>query len=135
MKNAIFFFAALALCFATPMMANNDNGSSNKNTTTEDTPYAVFPGGDQAVSEYLSENLQYPMTARENFIEGTVTVAFNVLKDGSISNITIMRGLGYGCDEEVIRVIESMPNWKPAVRNGEAVDASARLKIKFELTK
>lgn len=135
MKNAIFFIAALTLCFVTPMMANNDNGSSNKNTTTEDMPYATFPGGEQAVSAYLSENLQYPMTARENFIEGTVTVAFNIAKDGSISNITILKGLGYGCNEEVIRVIESMPNWKPAVRNGETVDASARLKIKFELTK
>jgi TonB family protein len=92
-----------------------------------------FPGGDNARIQYISENVNYPKKAREKGTQGTVYASFIVEKDGSISNVEILRGIGYGCDEEVIRVISSMPNWKPGIQRGKAVRAQFNMPIKFTL--
>ena len=76
---------------------------------------AGFPGGIEALYKFIEDNMIYPKEALENKIEGRVFTTFVVEKDGEISDIKILRGLGYGCDEEAIRIIKLMPKWKPAV--------------------
>ncbi len=92
-----------------------------------------FPGGETALYKYLKSNLKYPPDAREINLQGTVYITFVVWKDGSISDVKILRGIGGGCDEEVIRVIELMPNWIPGNQNGKKVNAAFQMPIKFKL--
>ena len=92
-----------------------------------------FPGGLTELYKYLKLNLRYPPAAKGINLEGTVHVSFVVWKDGSISDVKILRGIGGGCDEEVIRVIESMPNWIPGNQNGKKVNAAFQMPVKFKL--
>ena len=105
----------------------------------DDTPVVVaeknpeFPGGEEALYRFLYKNLNYPVMARESAVQGTVYIMFVVEKDGSITNIRIGRGIGAGCDEEAIRVIQMMPNWKPASNFKRPVRFSYTLPVKFIL--
>jgi len=82
---------------------------------------------------FLANNLTYPEQARRQKIEGRVFVNFVVEKDGSVSNVKILRGIGAGCDEEAKRVVELMPKWTPGYQRGQAVRVSFNLPIKFAL--
>lgn len=93
----------------------------------------VFPGGAGKMMEYIAKNIVYPTYAIENGIQGRVFVTFVVERDGSISNVKAMRGIGFGCDEEAIRVIQSMPKWKPARQRGETVRCSYTIPILFKM--
>ncbi|MCZ4245913.1 energy transducer TonB [Pedobacter punctiformis] len=93
-----------------------------------------FPGGTSAFRRYLAANVQYPKEARENNIEGRVIVNFVVETDGSIAKIEIERKLGYGCDEEVIRVLKKMPKWKPAQSKGKPIRTNVRFPVTFMYT-
>jgi len=88
-------------------------------------------GGD--LGSYLSKNIRYPDQARENNIEGRVTLKFVVNEDGSISAAQVIRKLGGGCDEEALRVVNSMPKWKPGKQNGHPVKVYFTLPIVFKL--
>lgn len=88
-------------------------------TIVEDKP--GFPGGDAAMYKYLGKNINYPSQARRMGIEGRVFVQFVVNKDGSISDVQAIKGIGAGCDEEAERVIKSMPKWKPGKQRGRPV--------------
>ena len=92
-----------------------------------------FVGGTAKMLEYIQKNIKYPMMARESDIQGTVYVYFVVEPDGSISNVKLARGIGAGCDEEAIRVVNSMPKWKPGKQRGTAVRVSFTLPIIFKL--
>ena len=92
-----------------------------------------FPGGAAKMMEYIQKNIKYPMMARESDIQGRVFVNFVVEPDGSITNVTVMRGIGGGCDEEALRVVQSMPNWKPGKQRGSAVCCSFTVPIIFKL--
>ena len=92
-----------------------------------------FPGGAAKMMEFIQKNIQYPMTAQENGIQGRVFVNFVIEPDGSITNVTVMRGIGGGCDEEAIRIVQSMPNWKPGKQRGVAVRSSFTVPIIFKL--
>ena len=94
-----------------------------------------FPDGEAALFKYLSENIKYPEFARDNGIEGTTYVGFVVEKDGSITDVTVRRGVKGGkvCDEEAIRVVRNMPRWKPGRQNGKNVRVSYNLPVKFKL--
>lgn len=94
---------------------------------------AEFPGGFQAMSEFISTNLNYPQEAKEAGIEGRVFVSFIVEKDGSLSSIQLLRGIGYGCDEEAMAVVKKMPKWKPAIQRGEPVRMRYQLPFVFKL--
>jgi TonB family protein len=94
-----------------------------------------FPGGSEARLKFLQENLNYPQQAKEKGIQGTVYVKFVVEKDGSISDAKIIRGIGAGCDEEVLRVVKLMPKWKPGKQRGKAVRVYFNMPVKFTLTK
>ncbi|RLD41499.1 MAG: energy transducer TonB [Bacteroidetes bacterium] len=92
-----------------------------------------YPGGDEARLKYLRDNIKYPEMAKESGIQGTVYVTFVVEKDGRISNVKILRGIGGGCDEEAMRVIKGMPKWKPGKQRGRPVRAQFNMPIRFIL--
>ncbi len=92
-----------------------------------------FPGGPQAMMEYIARNIKYPPMARESGIQGRVFVNFVVEPDGSVTNVNVLRGIGGGCDEEAIRVVESMPKWTPGRQRGKAVRVSFTLPVRFTL--
>lgn len=84
-------------------------------------------------SRFLAKNLKYPKEARQNEISGRVNVQFVVEKDGSLSDIIVLRGseLGYGIPEEAIRVISTMPKWKPATQSGKPVRSYFTMPVDF----
>lgn len=93
-----------------------------------------YPGGDEARIKFLSANIKYPDIAKEGNIQGTVYVTFVVEKDGSVSNVKVLRGIGGGCDEEAVNVIKKMPKWSPGKQRGRAVRAQFNMPIKFTLS-
>lgn len=95
--------------------------------------YPAFPGGDRALKEYIVNNIKYPEVARQSGITGIVYVQFVVEKDGSISDVKVVRGIGGGCDEEAVRVVKSMPKWKPGKQRGQPVRVYFTLPIEFKL--
>jgi periplasmic protein TonB len=97
----------------------------------EDPP--SFPGGDEARIRFLSENIRYPQMARESGIQGTVFVTFVVERDGSVTDVRVLRGIGGGCDEEAIRVIQAMPRWNAGKQRGRPVRVQFNMPIRFTL--
>jgi protein TonB len=83
--------------------------------------------------KYLSENIKYPPLAKESGIQGRVFINFVVEPNGSISNVKVLRGIGGGCDEEAVRVVEKMPKWSPGKQRGKPVRVSYNLPVKFTL--
>lgn len=92
-----------------------------------------FPGGDASLYKFLAENIEYPQIANESGIQGRVFLTFVVERDGSITDVKVLRGIGGGCDEEAIRVVQSMPKWKPGKQRGKPVRVQYNLPIKFTL--
>ena len=105
----------------------------------EETPFIIvermpeFPGGMNALQEFLAKNTRYPEDAKVTGIQGTVYLYFVVEKDGSISNIKTLRGIGGGCAEEAERVLKSMPKWKPGNQFGKPVRVSFNVPVIFRL--
>lgn len=94
-----------------------------------------FPGGMDSMYAYIQKNLVYPEKAKAEGIEGRVFITFTIEKDGSVSNVKILRGIGGGCDEAAKEVVEKMPKWKPGTQRGKPVRVQFNLPIKFELEK
>lgn len=92
-----------------------------------------YPGGEKELRKYLSLNLRYPNEALEHQVEGELQVSFVIGEDGTIADISVKRGLGYGCDEEAVRVVGKMPAWQPAQIGGKPVKVTYLLPIQFEL--
>ena len=113
--------------------------ASKKEESTESRPMAIaevmpsFPGGDRALRKYLAKNIHYPQAAKGKEVEGRVYIQFIVEKDGALSNLKIMRGIGYGCNEEALRVVKAMPSWKPGEQAGRKVPVIYTLPIRFSL--
>ena len=94
---------------------------------------ASFPGGQAALMKWLSSNLRYPERAQQNDIQGRVTVQFVVNADGSIEQVTVLKGVDKDLDNEAIRVVKRMPKWQPGKNNGVAVRSYFRLPVTFKL--
>ena len=94
-----------------------------------------FPGGEAAMMKYIQQNVSYPQMEKEGQIQGTCYVTFVVEKDGSITDVKVLRGVsgGPGCDKEAMRVVKSMPAWKAGKQNGREVRVQFNLPIKFTL--
>lgn len=93
----------------------------------------LFPGGPAALMKYLSENTKYPVVALENGVQGRVTVQFVVEKDGSISDVHVLKGVDPSLDKEAVRVVKSMPRWTPGKQNGITVRVNYRVPVLFRL--
>ena len=94
---------------------------------------AQFPGGQDALMKYLGSNIMYPEAAQKEKIEGKVIARMVVHSNGKISDIEILTGLGYGCDEEVLRVLKAMPDWKPGIIKGQKVACYFLFPVTFSL--
>lgn len=92
---------------------------------------AEFPGGMDALWNFMNANVRYPKSAKRNGIKGRVFIQFTVSKDGSLSDFTFIKGISKELDEEALRVIKSMPNWKPAKQNGRAVNSRFVMPVMF----
>ena len=93
-----------------------------------------FPGGESGMVQFLAENMKYPPQARENYIQGTVVVSFIIDQNGQVTNPVVMKDIGGGCGKEAIRVVNSMPVWKPGQVNGKPVSVKYTLPLRFKLT-
>lgn len=93
----------------------------------------VFPGGEEARTRFLQQNIRYPQLARESSIQGTVYVTFVVERNGAINDVRVLRGIGGGCDEEAVRVIRAMPKWMPGKQRGKPVRVQFNMAVKFIL--
>ncbi|MGF7075212.1 TonB family protein [Mucilaginibacter sp. R-33] len=112
-------------------IASAQSGTEPVFTSVEQVP--EFPGGIEAFSKFLATNIRYPKAARDNNVQGRVIITFVVEKDGSLSNMKVVRGIGSGCDEEAVRVLSISPAWKPGIQNGKAVKVQYSVPISFAL--
>ncbi len=92
-----------------------------------------FPGGMSALRDFLSKSLNYPRPAASAGVSGKVFVSFVVNTDGSLTDVQVLKGIGFGCDEEAVRVMQKMPRWKPGRQSGRAVRVKYNLPISFTL--
>lgn len=135
-----------------PVTVNKENNSNMKivmdrewlNPPADDPDNPVFEvveqmpefpdGGMSGLMQFLSKNIRYPVNAQKNGTQGRVTVQFVVNADGSISNIGIIRGVDPELDGEAVRVISTMPNWKPGMQKGKAVRVKYTVPVMFRLS-
>jgi protein TonB len=134
------FIVILTLLFNTSIIIAQENADtlsvdSDSTTFTIVEKIPIFPGGESEMYKFLGEHMSYPEKARDKNVQGRVYVSFIVEKDGSISSIKVLRGIGSGCDKEAIRVVKSMPKWTPGYQKGKAVRVRYNLPILFKLTK
>ena len=85
------------------------------------------------MDRYINWELAYPALAKEYLIEGLVFVQFTVEKDGVLRDVEVATGIGYGCDEEAMRIVENMPSWYPGEHEGQRVPVRYTLPINFSL--
>lgn len=93
----------------------------------------LFPGGEEAMMEYIRKNYRYPQIARENGIEGTVHVQFVVATDGDVKDVSILRGIHPACDQEAVRVVRSLPRFKPGKQGGKPVPVIFNIPVNLTL--
>ncbi len=92
-----------------------------------------FPGGQAALLEYLAKNIKYPVVAEENGVQGRVIVTFVVERDGSITDVKVVKSVDPSLDKEATRVVKSMPKWQPGKQNGSAVRVKYTVPVQFRL--
>ena len=143
MNKTILLFLFLGfstICFSQIVEIGNsisieESDSTNNSEITDIYSYVEempqFPGGDEAKLKFLQENLKFPKSTLNNGIRGTIYISFVVEKDGNISNIRILRGLQQEIDEEVMRVVQSFPKWKPGKQRGRNVRVNFNMPIKI----
>ncbi len=118
-----------------PIALQSSEDAKNTEKIYEDVDEsATFPGGTVEMMKYISANVKYPESAMDNGEQGKVFVEFVINKDGSISNIKILKGISRDLDTEAMRVVKNMPKWTPALLDGEKVRSVARMPINFVLT-
>ncbi|MFA5195759.1 MAG: energy transducer TonB, partial [Bacteroidales bacterium] len=109
-----------------------DEGEALKiHTIVEEMP--EFPGGEKERIKFLTGNMHYPDIAKEMGIQGPVYLTFIIEKDGTVTGVNILRGIGGGCDEEASRVVNMMPKWTPGRQNGKEVRVQFNMPVLFTL--
>ena len=123
---------AILLMVNTNAMAQNKKAANDKVLEKAEV-MPEYPGGDQAMMDFVAKNVQYPQEARDKEISGRVLVSFIVEKDGSIADVKVVKGIGGGCDEEAVRVVKAMAKWKPGKDKGKPVRVSYTMPFTFKL--
>jgi TonB family protein len=95
----------------------------------------AFPGGQEGFGKFIGSNIKYPAEAKKKAVQGKVTVSFIVERDGSLSEIKVVKGIGSGCDEEAVNVMKLSPKWEQGIHNGKAVRVLLSVPINFALAK
>jgi len=96
--------------------------------------FADFPGGVTGFERYIQKHLIYPKNAIRNNIEGRVEASFDITRDGSVDNVKIIKGIGYGCDEIILNILTHSPKWSPYKASGRAGIQNMTVSIEFKLT-
>jgi protein TonB len=112
-------------------LSNNKDTSVRTAFSSAEKPQ--YPGGEQALYTYVAQNVTYPPLSAEQNIEGTVVISFVVEKDGSLSNIKVVKSVHPLLDREALRVIGEMPKWKPGKQDGKEVRVQFNLPVNFRL--
>ncbi|MGQ0828393.1 MAG: energy transducer TonB [Bacteroidota bacterium] len=94
-----------------------------------------FPEGDQAMRDFIEERMQYPEAARKANISGTVLIGVRVKITGELTDIKVLKGIGYGCDEEAVRIVKLMPKWVPGKSGNKSVEADTQIPVDFKMIK
>ena len=135
MKRLIIM-SLMATCCLTTILAQKTVVSQKDQkedpcNVVEDMP--AFPGGMEAMSQFISSNIKYPADAKKQKVDGRVLVKFVVEKDGSITEVKVIKPAFPSLDAEAIRVVKAMPKWKPGYQNGQAVRVQFAMPINFSL--
>ena len=141
MKTRLSMFVLLLFTFVFSANAQETNENGTKLTSGSGevfkfenlTEEPQFPGGNEARVRYLMENIHYPKEAKEKHMQGTVYVTFVIEKDGSITNVKVLKGVCPSLDNEAVRVIKAMPRWSPGKAKGETVRVQYNMPIRFIL--
>jgi TonB family protein len=128
MKQVLSIFILLIPCC---LFAQQNPSNDSIHLYAEQMPQ--FPGGETELMKFLSKNIHYPVEAREKGIQGKVLTQFVVDENGAITDVQILKGIGGGCDEEVIRVLKIMPPWKPGMTKGSPVKVYFNMPVTFGL--
>ena len=141
MKN--LFIIQAFLCMTLCVSAQDTISSNNQANTTQSSDSLCFvvvermpefPGGQQAMLQFVAENIKYPVIAQENGVQGRAICQFIIEKDGRVNDVVIVRSTGDAAlDEEAIRVVLSMPAWKPGIHRGKPVRVKYTMPINFRL--
>ncbi len=110
-------------------VASGDTGEPSSHSYSLAEP----AGGKRAYRKYLETNLRYPTQAREKKVEGRVTIEFTVKTNGALTDFRVVKGIGSGCDEEVIRLVQDGPKWAPSKQDEKVVDSQMRVNLRFKL--
>ena len=136
----ICFFIVSSISAQTTLDIDTGKVADNTNEYPDDVIYAVvehmpeFPDGQQALLKFLGEQVKYPKDAEEQGIEGRTICQFVIEKDGSISDVVAVRTSGNtSLDKEAIRVLQSMPNWRPGLQRGKPIRVKYTIPILFRL--
>ena len=129
--NILLIITSFLLLSCSASKKDYENDDMMLDPFVEDT---TFVGGYDAMQKIIYDNIQYPQEALDKKIQGKVILSFIVEKDGSIGEVKILKDIGYGCGDEAVRIIKSMPKWKPAKQRGKAVRQQFTLPVIFELT-
>ena len=135
MKRLILM-SLMAICSLTTVLAQKTVVSQKDQkeepfNVVEDMP--AFPGGMEAMIQFISSNIQYPADAQKQKVDGRVLVNFVVEKDGSITEVKVIKPAFPSLDAEAIRVVKAMPKWKPGYQRGQAVRVQFTMPINFSL--
>ena len=130
-KKSIYMkktFLLLALCILSAMVFSQNNGTTAQITATNDGPVydkveqaPQFPGGDEALEQWKRQHIVYPEKAIDNSKEGQVVVRFIIRETGEVTDAEILRSISHELDEEALRLVSSMPKWRPGRQGGKAV--------------
>ena len=125
--SAIVLFIVFAPAGANAQNKKVEKAQTHKDTTTDDKVYEVceqmpiFEGGDAALLKYLRENLKYPDKTKDRGVQGRLVIGFIVEKDGSLTDVKVLRPVDIDLDAEVLRVVKGMSKWIPGRHNGQRV--------------
>ena len=131
-QHAYLFGPVIVLFLLTVLTASAQNPLKlDKTVYTVVKKQPEFPGGFGALQTYLKQNVHYPTEAQKAGVKGRVFVSFIIETDGQITDVQLLKGLGYGCDEESLRVIRAMPRWTPGSQDGRPLRVRYHLPVLF----
>jgi TonB family protein len=137
-SNKLVGFEIITDSLGNTYLVEKENVQPKSLNTNEEIFFIVeempeFPGGEQALRQFIANSVAYPEMAKKNGVQGKVYVTFTVAKDGSVQNATIARGVDPSLDTEALRVVKNLPKWKPGKQKGEVVNVNYTVPINFKL--
>ena len=126
-----FFLLILIFCCGFIFTQTSDSITVEKRVYEFAEQMPEFQGGEKALYSFLADNIKYPALAMDSCISGTVYLKFIVNENGSVTDVVLLKGIGYGCDIEAMHVVNLMPDWIPGSQNGKNINVYYSLPVKF----